>query len=70
MELKYYIIPDALGQTLGLTRYRHGNAEDGWLVNIGDLAVYGVERAEQEGARMVALREAKDFVNRHNKHNK
>ncbi len=65
MSLKYYIIPDTLARELGLTVSRKGSPGDGWLVHIGDLAAYGVERAEQNGAREVSLSEARQFANRH-----
>lgn len=60
--MHYYIITDSIARTLGLTRYRSGNATDGWLANQSDLAVYGTERALDEGCTKVSEREAREFV--------
>ena len=65
--MKYYIIPAEIAESLNLTQYRLGNSTKGYLVNIGDLAVYGVERAESEGAVEVSLKQAKRFVKQLNK---
>lgn len=62
--MKYFIIPQSIANALGITAYRYGNAADGYLVNIGDLAVYGMEKALSEGAREVSEREATEFVNK------
>lgn len=65
--MKYYIIPAEMAESLSIARYRIGNSTKGYLVNIGDLAVYGVERAESEGAVEVSLKQAKRFVKQFNK---
>lgn len=62
--MKYFIIPREIADELGISQYRYGNGADGYLVNTGDLAVYGVERAIQNGAREITAREAKVFVNK------
>ena len=63
---KYFIIPREVADELGISEYRYGNGADGYLVNIGDLAVYGVENALQKGAREITASEASEFAN-HNK---
>jgi len=62
--MKYFIIPREIADELGISQYRYGNGADGYLVNTCDLAVYGVERAIQNGAREITAREAKVFVNK------
>ena len=66
MKSKYFIIPKVIAEELGISEYRYGNGSDGYLVNTGDLAVYGVERAIQNGAREITATEATEFAN-HNK---
>ena len=66
MKSKYFIIPKEIADELGISEYRYGNGSDGYLVNTGDLAVYGVERAIQNGAREIMATEATEFAN-HNK---
>lgn len=66
MKSKYFIIPKVIADELGISEYRYGNGSDGYLVNTGDLAVYGVERAIQNGAREITATEATEFAN-HNK---
>ena len=66
MKSKYFIIPKVIADELGISEYRYGNGSDGYLVNTGDLAVYGVERAIQNGAREISATEATEFAN-HNK---
>lgn len=66
MKSKYFIIPKDIADELGISEYRYGNGSDGYLVNTGDLAVYGVERAIQNGAREIPATEATEFAN-HNK---
>lgn len=61
--MQYYIITDSLARELGLTRYRKGNATDGWLVNQGDVAVCGEERVLAEGGIAVTEQEAREFIN-------
>lgn len=63
MKSKHYIIPKEIADELGITAYRHGNGADGYLVNTGDLAIYGVEKAVDNGAREITAQEAKEFVN-------
>lgn len=60
----YYIITEEVAAELGLKKYRYGNDSDGYLVNIGDLAVYGVEKALEKGAREITAREAAVFVDK------
>jgi len=64
MKHFYYIIPKEVAEELGLKKYRYGNDSDGYLVNIGDLAVYGVEKALEKGAREITAREAAVFVDK------
>lgn len=64
MKSKYFIIPKEVAEELGITAYRHGNGTDGYLVNTGDLAVYGVEKAVDNGAREITPQEAKEFANK------
>ncbi len=66
MKSKYFIIPKVIADELGISEYRYGNGSDGYLVNTGDLAVYGVERAIQNGAKEITATEATEFAN-HNK---
>ena len=66
MKNKYFIIPKEIADELGISEYRYGNSADGYLVNIGDLAIYGVENAIQDGAREITAKEAAEFAN-HNK---
>ena len=66
MKSKYFIIPKVIAEELGISEYRYGNGSDGYLVNTGDLPVYGVERAIQNGAREITATEATEFAN-HNK---
>jgi hypothetical protein len=61
--MKYFIIPKEIANELNIDRYRHGNGADGYIVNSGDLAIYGVERAIEHGAREVTAEEAREFVN-------
>lgn len=63
MKCKYFIIPKSIADELGIREYRYGNGSDGYLVNIGDLAAYGVERALQNGAREITATEATEFAN-------
>lgn len=60
--MKYFIIPKEIAEELGLRPFRHGNGADGYLVNIGDLAVYGVEKAIDNGAREITAEEARKFI--------
>ena len=60
--MKYFIIPKEIADELGLSPFRHGNGANGYLVNIGDLAVYGVEKAIDNGAREITAEEARKFV--------
>lgn len=63
MKNKYFIIPKEIADELGISEYRYGNGADGYLVNIGDLAIYGVENAIQDGAREITAKEAAEFAN-------
>ena len=63
MKTRYFIIPREIADELGISQYRFGNGTDGYLVNIGDLSVYGVEKAIEHGAREITAREAKVFAN-------
>lgn len=63
MKSKYFIIPKEIADELGISEYRFGNGSDGYLVNAGDLAVYGVERAVENGAREITATEATEFAN-------
>lgn len=67
MRPLYYIIPKSVADELGTGKCRYGNDADGYLVNIGDLIVYGVERAAALGAREITVQEAKEFVNQNKK---
>lgn len=60
--MKYFIIPKEIADELGLSPFRHGNGANGYLVNIGDLAIYGVEKAVENGAREITVEEARKFV--------
>jgi len=64
MKHFYYIIPKEVAGELGIEKYRHGNANEGYLVNIGDLTVYGVEKALEKGAREITVQEAKVFADK------
>ena len=61
--MQYYIITDSLAEELGLKKYRKGNASEGWLVNQGDIACIGTDKALEQGAIAVTDKEAKYFVN-------
>jgi hypothetical protein len=64
MKNVYFIIPKEIADELGISEYRYGNGADGYLVNAGDLAVYGIENAIQRGAREITAEEAKVFANK------
>lgn len=63
MKSKYFIIPKEIADELGISEYRYGNGADGYLVNVGDLAAYGVEKAIEKGAREITAAEATEFTN-------
>ena len=67
MKGKFFIIPKAIADELGISEYRYGNGADGYLVNTGDLAVYGMERALENGAREIAAIDATVFANNNKK---
>ena len=67
MKNKYYIIPKEIADEQGISEYRYGNRADGFLVNAGDLAVYGIENAIQRVAREITAEEAKVFANKNKK---
>lgn len=62
MKTRYYIITEQIAAALGIAAYRLGNSRDGYLVNVGDLVPYGVEKAVEDGAREVSTEEADQFV--------
>ncbi len=62
MRAKYYVIPECIANELGLTPYRRHNENMEYLVNSGDLVVYGIEKAVDEGARELTVEEAKSFI--------
>lgn len=64
MAPMYYIIPKEVAGALAIKKYRYGNDADGYLVNIGDLVVYGVEKAVADGAREITAGEAAEFANK------
>lgn len=61
--MKYYIIPAALAHLLNLAEFRRGGKQ-GYVVTVGDLAAYGVEKAIEKGAREVSEKEAMEFINK------
>ncbi len=62
MSTKYYVIPENIAKELGLTPYRRHNENMEYLVNSGDLVVYGIEKAVDEGAMELTVEEAKTFI--------
>lgn len=62
MRTKYYAIPERIAKELGLTPFRRHNEIPEYLVNSGDLVVYGIEKAVNEGARELTVEEAKAFI--------
>lgn len=64
MKTRYFVIPREIADELGISQYRYGNGADGYLVNTGDLAVYGVEKAMENGAREITAKEAVVFANK------
>lgn len=59
--MQYYLIPAALAESLGLTSYRHGNA-NGYVVTSGDLTPYGISEAVADGAQPLTEKEAKEYI--------
>lgn len=55
--MRYYLIPIAIAQELGLAHCRKQGIE-GVLVNSNDLTGYGEDRAVENGARMLSHHEA------------
>ena len=49
---------------LCMTTYRLGNSAEGYLVSAGDLSVYGEEKALENGAREITVKEAKAFASK------
>lgn len=41
--MDYYIIPADLARQLGLTDFRTGDEQHGYVVNTSDLEVFGIE---------------------------
>lgn len=64
MKTRYFVIHREIADELGISQYRYGNGADGYLVNMGDLAVYGVEKAMENGAREITAKEAVVFANK------
>ena len=64
MKNKYYIIPEEMAVELCMTTYRLGNSAEGYLVSAGDLSVYGEEKALENGAREIKVKEAKAFASK------
>lgn len=62
MRAKYYVIPESIANELGLTPYPRHNENMEYLVNSGDLVVYGIEKAVDEGATELTVEEAKSFI--------
>jgi len=58
----YALIGAELAKKLNLTEIRTGDDNCGYIVTVGDLAPYGAERAQQEGARLMTCKEAKSWV--------
>ena len=53
--MDYYIIPADLARQLGLTDFRTGDEQHGYVVNTADLEVFGIEEAKQLGAQYVSV---------------
>jgi len=60
MTTKYYIISADNARTLGVTSFRNGSEEKGYLVNDSDVE-YAPGNIRRE-AREVSVQEAKEFV--------
>lgn len=60
MNIQYYIISYDDAKRLGVLGYRQGNAEDGYLVNRGDMSCATQDFFDR--AREVSEKEAKDFI--------
>lgn len=54
----YYRIPKKLAERLGVTQYRTGNADYGYVVNAGDFAPVGTAEAVKCGAEKLTEKEA------------
>lgn len=60
MNTKYYIISYEDARQMGVTEFRLGSPEKGYIVNSGD---FGVVNGEiQERAQEVSEKEAKEFI--------
>ena len=66
--MDYYIIPADLARQLGLTDFRTGDEQHGYVVNTADLEVFGIEEAKQLGAQYVSVWESqktnKEYTNK------
>lgn len=63
--MKYYIIKAELAGILGLTAYRYGNREAGYLVNQGDLVMCDMGQESDNGQlKEVSVSQARQFVNK------
>lgn len=60
ITVSYYIIPAEDAQRLGVTRFRKGNAEHGYVVTPGDLS--GADAGILQRARKVTERQALNFI--------
>lgn len=60
--MDYYIIPADLARLLGLTDFRTGDEQHGYVVNTADLEVFGIEEAKQLGAQYVSVWEAQKTI--------
>lgn len=60
--MDYYIIPADLARQLGLTDFRTGDEQHGYVVNTSDLEVFGIEEAKQLGAKYVSVWEAQKTI--------
>lgn len=61
MTVPYYIISSKDAQTLGVTTFRRGNANKGYVVTVGDLAT--APDHIRKTARPVSEKEAEQFIN-------
>lgn len=59
--MKYYLISNKAAEQLGVTGFRQGSREKGYLVNVGDLAT--ASDSIREGAQEMTVMEALNFLN-------
>lgn len=62
--MKYYLIPFVLASKLGVTGFRHGNSNVGYVVTAGDLVPLGIEVAKAAGAVAMSEAEAINVINK------